>query len=63
MDRAERIERRRIRRLRRRAVREHRAGDVYLHSVKLVDWGEASVWGYWGCPRCRGVLAELRGEV
>lgn len=45
----------------RRILREHRRDTVFLHSEKLASLGgAASVWGFWGCPRCGHVLLSLR---
>lgn len=50
--------------MQRQALRDHATRGVYLHSTKVLDFGDgASVWGYWGCPRCKGVLDDLRGKA
>jgi hypothetical protein len=45
-------------------LREHRRSSLYLHSYKEQDIEPGvSVWGFWGCPRCRGVLDDLSGAT
>jgi hypothetical protein len=57
-------ERKERRALQRRMLREHRRSSLYLHSYKEQDIEPGvSVWGFWGCPRCRGVLDDLSGAT